>query len=75
MGNPEASTLVRLYRRLLPHALRQRLVKVFPANSRLLLQRCLAGLGGAWRGLRTWLSLRLDKRLRRDLRRTGVLPV
>ncbi|MER6498675.1 stealth family protein [Streptomyces sp. NPDC001455] len=75
MGNPEASTLVRLYRRLLPHALRQRLVKVFPANSRLLLQRCLAGLGGTWRGLRTWLSLRLDKRLRRDLRRTGFLPV
>ncbi|MFF9347768.1 stealth family protein [Streptomyces sp. NPDC014734] len=75
MGNPEASTLVRLYRRLLPHALRRRLVRVFPADSRLLLQRSLAGLGGTWRALRKWLSLRVDKRLRRDARRDGALPV
>ncbi|MEU0830345.1 stealth family protein [Streptomyces sp. NPDC005969] len=72
MGNPETSTLVRLYRRLLPHALRQRLVRIFPADSRLLLQRALAGLGSAWRGLRKHMSVRLSKRLRHDARRAGV---
>lgn len=72
MGNPETSTLVRLYRRALPHALRHRLVRIFPADSRLLLQRCLAGLGSVWRGLRKHLSLRLSKRLRRDAGRAGV---
>ncbi|MFF2961789.1 stealth family protein [Streptomyces sp. NPDC057963] len=72
MGNPEASSLVRFYRRLLPHALRRRLVRIFPADSRLFLQRRLAGLGSASRGLRKHLALRLGKRLRRDARRTGV---
>jgi hypothetical protein len=72
MGNPETSTLVRLYRRLLPHALRQRMVRIFPADSRLFLQHALAGLGSAWRGLRKHVSVRLSKRLRHDARRSGV---
>ncbi|MEE1737645.1 stealth family protein [Streptomyces sp. BE147] len=72
MGNPETSTLVRLYRRALPHALRQRLVRIFPANGRLLLQHGLAGLGSAWRGLRKQLGLRFSRRLRREARRPGV---
>lgn len=72
MGNPEASSLVRFYRRLLPHALRRWLVRIFPADTRLFLQRCLAGLGSASRGLRKHLALRFSKRLRRDARRTGV---
>lgn len=72
MGNPETSTLVRLYRRLLPHTLRQRMVRIFPADSRLFLQHALAGLGSAWRGLRKHVSVRLSKRLRHDARRAGV---
>ncbi|WP_413752502.1 stealth family protein [Streptomyces sp. R-74717] len=47
-------------------------MRIFPADSRLFLQQCLAGLGGAWRGLRKHLALRLGKRLRRDARRAGV---
>ncbi|NEE46323.1 hypothetical protein G3M55_17085, partial [Streptomyces sp. SID8455] len=47
-------------------------MRIFPADSRLLLQRCLAGLGSVWRGLRKHLSLRLSKRLRRDAGRAGV---
>lgn len=72
MGNPETSTLLRLYRRALPHAARQRLVRLLPANSRLLLQHGLAGLGSVWRLVRKHASLRLNKRLRRDARRPGV---
>ncbi|MBL1291558.1 stealth family protein [Streptomyces sp. For3] len=72
MGNPEASTLLRLYRRMLPHTVRHLLVRLLPARNRLILQHGLSGLGTTSRVLRKHLSVRLSKRLRRDAHRPGV---